>query len=208
MVCPGVPESGVLRFEGWIAGLGTAAGLRVVIGHWMSSPWGPFTDVMVEQPDGHRVLLAPQPPIAEFIAGIYQFDDVHTVGVNATVDGARWQIVAPPIEVIFGVGGRPTLGLLLRAVPRWVATNPRWITAIDRVACRVLPGVRTRGSAGAGGEELYAALDLHRIVGARVVWAGVDQGNLAPVTPPVRFGFGSTPPTPSLVHMITLVRPT
>ncbi|MGB8198426.1 MAG: hypothetical protein WCF33_01815 [Pseudonocardiaceae bacterium] len=206
MVCPGVPESGVLRFEGWIAGLGTAAGLRVVIGHWTSSPWGPFTDVMVEQPDGHRVLLAPQPAVAEFIAGIYQFDDVRTVGVNATVDGARWQIVAPPIEVTFDVGGRSTLGLLLRAVPRWVATSSRWIAAIDQVARRVFPGVRTRGSAGGGREELYAALDLRRIVGARVVWGGVDQGSLAPVTPPVRFGFGSTPPTPSLVHVLTLVR--
>jgi len=70
----------------------------------------------------------------------------------------------------------------------------------------VLPGVRTRGSAGDGGEKLYAALDLHRIAGARVLWDGVDQGNLAPVTPPVRFGFGSTPPTPSLVRMSTLIR--
>jgi hypothetical protein len=201
------PKGGGLRFEGWIAGLGTAAGLRVVVGHWTSSPWGPFTDVMVEQPDGHRVLLAPTPTVAAFVGGIYQFDDVRTVGVSVTVDGPRWQIVAPPVEVTCDVGGRPALGLLLRAVPHWVATSPRWITTIDRVARRVLPGVRTRGRAGAGGEELYAALDLHRIASARVVWGGVDQGELAPVTPPVRFGFGSTPPTPSLVRVITLVRP-
>jgi hypothetical protein len=207
MICPKVPAGGDLRFGGWIVGLGTAAGLRVVIGHWTSSPWGPFTDVMVEQPDGHRVLLAPTPTVAEFIAGTYQFDDVRTVDVDVTVDGSRWQVSAPPIEITFDVGGRPTLGLLLRAVPRWVATSPRWIAAIDRVARRVLPGVRTRGSAGGGSEEFYAALDLHRIVSARVVWDGVDQGSLAPVTPPVRFGFGSTPPTPSLVHVITLIRP-
>lgn len=206
MVCPGVAEGGDLRFDGWIAGLGTAAGLRVVVGHWMSSPWGPFTDVMVEQPDGHRVLLAPKSTVAGFVAGIYRFDEVRTVSVSVTVEGPRWQIAAPPLEVTFDVGGRPTLGLLLRAVPRWVATSPRWITTIDRVARRVLPGVRTRGSAGGGSEELYAALDLHRIAGARVVWSGVDQGRLAPVTPPARFGFGSTPPTPSLVRVITLIR--
>ena len=47
------------RFDGWIAGLGTAAGLRVVIGHWPTSPLGAFTDAMVERPDGHRILLAP-----------------------------------------------------------------------------------------------------------------------------------------------------
>jgi hypothetical protein len=206
MVGPRVSEGGDLRFDGWIAGLGTAAGLRVVVGHWTSSPWGPFTDVMVEQPDGHRVLLAPTPTVAEFVAGTYQFDDVRTVDVSVTVEEPRWQITAPPVKVTFDVGGRPTLGLLLRAVPHWVATSPRWIAATDRVARQVLPGVRTRGSAGDGGEKLYAALDLHRIAGARVLWDGVDQGNLAPVTPPVRFGFGSTPPTPSLVRMSTLIR--
>jgi len=201
----GSEDSG-LRFDGWIAGLGTAAGLRVVVGHWTSSPWGPFTDVMVERLDGHRVLLAPTPTVAEFVAGTYQFDDVRTVDVSVTVEGPRWRIAAPPVEVTFDVGGRSTLGLLLRAVPRWVATSPRWIVAVDRVARQVLPGVRTRGSASGGGEELYAALDLHRIAGARVLWHGVDQGSLAPVTPPVRFGFGSTPPTPSLVRVITLIR--
>ena len=153
MVGPRVSEGGDLRFDGWIAGLGTAAGLRVVVGHWTSSPWGPFTDVMVEQPDGHRVLLAPTPTVAEFVAGTYQFDDVRTVDVSVTVEGPRWQITAPPVEVTCDVGGRPTLGLLLRAVPRWVATSPRWIAATDRVARQVLPGVRTRGSAGDGGRS-------------------------------------------------------
>jgi hypothetical protein len=195
------------RFDGWIAGLGTAAGLRVVVGHWTSSPLGPFTDVMVEQPDGRRVLLAPTPRVAEFVAGTYRFDEVRSVTVSVRLDGARWQIEAPPVDVTFEVGGRPPLGLLLRAVPRRVATSPRWIAAIDRVARGVLPGVRTRGSAGGGREELYAALDVHRIAGAQVVWGGIDQGGLAPVAPPVRFGFGSTPRMPSLVRVITLIRP-
>jgi hypothetical protein len=195
-----------LHFDGWIAGVGTAAGLRVIVGHWISSPWGPFTDLMVEQPDGHRVLLAPTPAVARFLEGTYRFDEVRTVGLSAVVNPRRWQIAAPPAEVTFEVGARPMLGLLLRTVPRRVATNPRWIAAVDSLTRRVLPGVRTRGSAGGGREELYAALDLHRIAGARVVWDGVDQGGLAPVTPPVRFGFGSTPPTPSLVRVITLIR--
>jgi hypothetical protein len=69
----------------------------------------------------------------------------------------------------------------------------------------VLPGVRTRGSAGQGRREYYAALDLHRITGARVAWDGADQGGLTPVDPPVRFGFGSTPRAPSLVRVVTLV---
>ena len=37
------------HFDCWIAGVGTAAGLRAVVGHWPLSPFGTFTDVMVER---------------------------------------------------------------------------------------------------------------------------------------------------------------
>ncbi|WP_433277591.1 hypothetical protein ACQPZA_01160 [Pseudonocardia xinjiangensis] len=193
------------RFDGWIAGLGTAAGLRVVVGHWPRSPLGAFTDVMVEQPDGHRVLLAPSREVAEFVAATYLFDDVRVGGVHAEIDGVRWRVDAAPLALSFTVGGRPPLGLLLRAVPRTVATSPLWISAVDVVARRVLPGVRTRGSAGGGRREYYAALDLHGLTAAATTWNGADQGALAPVAPPVRFGFGSTPRTPSLTRVVTLV---
>jgi hypothetical protein len=194
------------RFDGFIAGLGTAAGLRVVVGHWPTSPLGAFTDVMVERPDGHRMLLAPTPDVADFVTGTYRFDEVCHVPVDATVSGDRWAVRTGPLELTFTVGRRSPLGMLLRAVPRRLATDRRWITAIDVVARRALPGVRTRGSAGQGRREYYAALDLHRLSGARVSWDGVDQGGLAPVDPPVRFGFGSTPTTPALVRVVTLIR--
>jgi hypothetical protein len=194
------------RFDGFIAGLGTPAGLRVVVGHWPTSPLGAFTDVMVERPDGHRMLLAPDQDVADFVAGTYTFDEVCRVPVDTTVSGDRWTVSAGPLELAFTVGRRDLLGALLRAVPRRLATDRRWITAIDVVARRVLPGVRTRGSAGQGRQEYYAALDLHRLTGARVSWDGVDQGGLAPVDPPVRFGFGSTPRTPALVRVVTLIR--
>jgi hypothetical protein len=186
----------VQRFDGFIAGLGTASGLRAVVGHWPRSPLGRFTDVMVEGHDGHRVLLAPDLRVAEFVAGTYVFDEVRIEPVTARVDGARWSVEAASLTAAFAVGGRPLLGALLRAVPRPLATHPRWIGALDAVARRVLPGVRTRGSAARGREEFYGALDLHRITGASVRFDGADAGALAPVDPPVRFGFGSTPRAP------------
>jgi len=196
------------RFDGFIAGLGTPAGLRVVVGHWPWSPFGAFTDVMVEQPDGHRMLLAPTEQVAGFVAGTYTFDEVCRVPVDAVAARDRWTVRAGPLDLEFTVGRRPPLGALLRTVPGRLATDPRWITVVDVVARLVLPGVRTRGSAGQGRREYYAALDLHRISGARVLWNGADQGGLAAVDPPVRFGFGSTPREPSLVRVVTLVRAT
>jgi hypothetical protein len=194
------------RFDGCIAGLGTPTGLRVVVGHWPSSPFGGFTDVMVERADGHRMLLAPTAEVSRFVAATYTFDEVCHVPVDASVSPDRWTVHAGPLDLTFTVGQRSPLGLLLHAVPPRLATDPRWISAIDVAARYVLPGVRTRGSAGHGRREYYAARDLHRITGARVTWDGADQGGLTTVDPPVRFGFGSTPRTPSLVRVVTLVQ--
>ncbi|GAA1836407.1 hypothetical protein GCM10009836_13550 [Pseudonocardia ailaonensis] len=193
------------RFEGWIAGLGTAAGTRVVVGRWPRSPLGAFTDVMVQRPDGHRLLLAPSPAVAEFVEATYSFDEVAIGPVGYVVRGDRRQVTAGPLECAFRIGGRAPLGWLLRGVPGPLATDPRWVTALDGVARRVLPGVRTVGTAGQGRREFYCARDLHRIVSAVVRWQGADQGGLTRVDPPVTFGFGSTPAAPSLVRITTLV---
>lgn len=194
------------RFDGWIAGLGAASGLRAVVGIWPRSPLGSFADVMVEQADGHRLLLAPSSEVAEFVAATYTFDEVLLVPVESSTDGTRWQVTAGPLEAGFTVGRRAALGWLLQSVPSLLATDPRWISAIDVVARRVLPGVRTRGSAVGGREEFYGAQDLHVIESATIRWEGTDQGPLSPVDPPVRFGFGSTPRAPSFTRVTTLVR--
>lgn len=194
------------RFDGWISGLGTASGRRVVVGHWPRTPLGPFTDVMTESRDGHRTLLAPTPQVADLVASTYSFDEVRLVPVVHTVRGDERRVVAGPLALSWLVGPRPPLGLLLRAVPGWLATDPRWLAAIDPLARRLQPGVRTAGSAGGGRREFYGARDLHRILAATARWDGADLGGLAPVHPPVRFGFGSAPARPSHVRITTLVR--
>src|SRR4051794_4262454 len=142
---------------------------------------------MVERPDGHRMLLAPTDRVAEFVAGTYTFDEVCRVPVDTAAVGDRWTVRAGPLDLGFTVGRRPPLGGLLRAVPRRLATDPRWITAIDVAAGGVLPGVRPGGGGGRGRREYSAALDLHRIPGGGGGGEGADQGGLTPVDPPVRF---------------------
>ncbi|MGE0025975.1 MAG: hypothetical protein AB7O78_08610 [Thermoleophilia bacterium] len=192
------------RFDGWIAGVGTATGLRAVLGHWPRSPLGPFTDVMVERGDGRRLLLAPTAQVAEYVAATYRFDEVLVTPVALAIGRPWWHVAAGPLDVRFAVGGRPALGLLLRAVPPRLATRRWWIRAAD-VPARLGPRLRTHGSAGGGRTEWYAARDLRRITTAAVRWEGRDQGPMAPVDPPVRFGFGSTPRAPSLVRITTFV---
>ncbi|MFE2162353.1 hypothetical protein ACFW9M_31665 [Streptomyces lydicus] len=191
-----------LRFDGWIAGVGTASGTRVVVGHWARSPFGPFSDVMLERPDGHRLLLAP-PHTADFIAETYTFDSVRVTPVRVDRTAGSWTVSAGSLDLRFALGRRSLLGFLLSAVPGPIAARPAWTAVTDPLA-RLLLNVRTHGSVG-GRNEWYGVRDLHPITGVAASYEGRHLGPLAPVEPPVRFGFGSTPRTPCVVRITTTV---
>ena len=197
------------RFDGSIAGLGSTSGVRVVVGQWQRSPLGAFADVMLAEPDGTRVLLAPDEHVAEFVSTTYRFDRVQIGPVDVEIERASdhpsWHVVAPGLEITFDVGRRPALGWLLGLVPEQLATAPVWARLTDPVARVVLRGVRTRGSAGNGRREFYGATDLHRVRALRGTWQGTGLGALAPVSPDPGFGFGSTPRRPSVTRIVTTV---
>jgi hypothetical protein len=193
------------RFVGEIAGVGTTSGTRLVIGRWPTSPFGPIADVMVEDAAGRRVLLAPRPEVADYIGGVYEFDDVIVTAVTATREPGRLLVTGGPLAVELTIGRRDGLGWLLRAVPRPIAISPRWATIVDPVARVVLRGVRTRGTT-AGGDEFYGATDRHRVEVLRATWDGADLGALSAIDPPVRFGFSSVPRRPSIVAVTTTIR--
>ena len=196
---------GMLQFDGAIAGMGTTSGTRLVVGMWPLSPYGSVTDVMVERADGHRILLAPTQELADFIAGTYEFDEVRVTPVLRVRDGKKWMVSTDELALTFDVGGRPPLGWLLTSVPRGLARARWWTTLQDPIARIAMDGVRTRGSAGGGRREWYSAMDLHRINSVSARFDGAELGELRPVTPPVRFGFGSTPEDPSLVRVLSRV---
>lgn len=200
-----------LSFTGRIAGVGTTSGVRVVVGRWEDSPLGAFADAMVEDAAGHRLLLAPTEAVADLVATTYRFDEVRVVdvdvaaGVGATGGPGTWTVAAGPLALRLDVGGRTPLGWALRAVPAPLARDPRWTLVTDPVARLVLRGVRTRGSAGSGRREYYAATDLHAVTSASGRLGGLPLGDLAPVHPPPRFGFGSTPSRPGVTTLTTTV---
>ena len=192
-------------FSGAIAGVGSSSGVRVVVGRWQSSPLGAFADVMLAEPDGTRVLLAPSAEVAEFVSTTYHFDRVEIGPVEVTGGDTRWQVTAPGLVLDLDLGPRPVLGWLLRLVPQRLATAPAWAAVTDPVARVLLRGVRTRGTAGNGRREYYGATDLHGVTSASGTWRGGDLGRLAPVTPEPGFGFGSTPRRPSVTALVTTV---
>lgn len=215
------------RFRGRIAGVGSTSGVRVVVGWWLETPFGPFADVMVERADGHRVLLAPDERVAELVSTTYTFDEVRLAPVAVTplsrpmpepsgphphgsaadpkVPPPSWSVAAPSLSLALDVGGRTPLGRMLGLVPRPVATSPAFATLADPVARVVMRGVRTRGVARAGRREYYGATDVRAVIGMHGAFDGVDLGALAPVDPPCRFGFSSTPRRPSVTEVTTTI---
>lgn len=196
-----------MQFAGEIAGLGTSSGVRVVIGIWRHTPYGPFADVMIEQPDGHRVLIAPTEEVAEVIIGLYTFDEIVIGPVAVSWSGSWCTVLAPGLSLQFPRGDRTALGRLLQLVPARIATSPRFLWMIKVPARLFMPAVRTFGTARDGRRMVYGATDVHRIERANGSWRHRALGRLAPVHPPVRFGFGSTPPKPSLTRVVTTVIP-
>jgi hypothetical protein len=192
-------------FDGHIAGIGTASGLRAVVGVWQQSPFGSFADVMVQHPSGHRLLLAPTREVAAFISATYRFDQVMVVDVRALLADRRLTVDAGPLRLRADIGRRTLLGVALRAVPRPLAEHTAWLRAISPLAAVLSPGARTSGTAGSGRREYYGVSDLHRISSAVVSWDGADAGALTPIRPAVTFGFSSVPARPGVARVRTTI---
>lgn len=194
----------VRRFHGRIAGAGSSSGVRIVIGRWHRSPLGSFSDVMLQQPDGRRILLAPTQTVAAFVSETYTFDEVRIAPVTVTGTGI-WRVDAGELRAGLTIGPPTGLGRLLGLVPTVLAARPWWNTAIDPVARRLVPGVSTRGTAGGGRREYYGATGQRTITALSGRWELTDLGILTDVTPPVGFGFSSTPTSPSVTELVTTI---
>lgn len=162
---------------------------------------------MVERADGHRLLLAPSDVVAELVSTTYTFDEVRIepVVVADTGPPTGWAVRSPSLELDLAVGGRTGLGRVLRLVPRPAAAAPAFATLADPVARLVLDGVRTRGTARGGRREYYGATDVRAVTAMSGALDGIPLGGLAPVDPPCRFGFSSTPSRPSVTDVVTTI---
>lgn len=200
---------GTVTLDGHIAGAGTASGTRLVVGRWLRSPLGAFADVMVERPDGTRLLLAPHEDVAALVTRLYTFDHVHVVDVRVTADRdtRTWTVVAGPLDARLGVGRRTPVGALLRTVPAALRESAAVAPVVDGVARTVLPGVRTRGHGRDGSAQAYHARDQHAVTSVDARWAGEPLGPLRDVSPPVGFGFSSVPAAPAVTAVHVRIGP-
>ena len=163
-----------------------------------------MTEELLERLEVPEVLIAPDEGLADYVGSIYSFDEVVIGPVACERSADRLSFRGGPLRLDVTLGRRDALGWALHAVPRRVATSEPWVMFTDVIARVLLRGVRTRGST-AGGTELYAATDRHRVTGISGEWNDSDIGEVRDVDPPVRFGFSSTTRQPSIVEVTTTV---
>ena len=194
------------RFTGRIAGVGSASGVRIVVGRWDDGPWGSFADVMVEDAAGHRVLLAPDERVRDFVAATYSFDEhvIEPVEVSDTADG--WQVSTPSLVPAAG-GRRPYAagrGCSTWCRPAWRPRPPGALRSTRSLAsrCAACAPAGRPGETGGSGTARRRCVAVTAIEGE---WRGTDLGALAPVDPPCRFGFSSTPKRPSVTSVVTTI---
>ena len=196
-------NSRTVELRGLIASAGFASGDRIVIGHWLTTPIGPFTDVMWARPDGERRLLAPSFEALELITGIYHFDreevvDVRSQWIPASRLGrAALSVDSGPLAIRVDAG---------RAVPI-PGSRSLWFTRwVQGPVAKLFFGVRTYGVTATSVQEWYRARSYRRVLTATAAVDGVDLGAMRPVRPRTGFGFSEPPPRPSLVEISPLLR--
>ncbi len=181
-----------VRMRGTISSSGFASGDRFVVGAWETSPIGRTIDVMWAQPDGTRVLLAPDVATADFVTSVYAFDRVDVVDLRAIATPTELTLRAGELELNLSAGG---LGFPLPPRPLWFT---KWL---ERPAAYALMGVRTWGTSPTGVQEWYQARHCRFLRSATARVGGRDLGPRGPLRPACRFGFSESPPWPSIVEV-------
>ncbi|MDH4279680.1 MAG: hypothetical protein OEW83_16530 [Acidimicrobiia bacterium] len=187
--------------RGSITSVGFSSGHQFVIGHWPVSPIGPFADVMWRGADGSKTLIA-SAEAADYITGIYPFDDLVAATVTVTDGvggrgGNRLIVESDPLTLLL------TIGRLVVPFP----PRPRWVTeTAERLTARALLGVNTYGVSPTGVEEWYRTRSVRRVVGGRGTLHGTDLGTLARLNRPMEVGFSEPPSKPTHVRLRVDVR--
>lgn len=164
-----------------------------MVGTWETSPVGRLDDLMWASPDGRRRLLASTPAAAEYVAGVYGFDEVVVTPLAVDLHGRFLHLRAPAAGVeLHLTGGRFAVGL--------PGPRPAWFTRwVEGPIARRLLGVNTYGVSPSGVREWYRAVSVRRIVAGWASVDGRDLGRLGPIDPPAAFGFSEPPRFPSMV---------
>ena len=183
-------------FEGRITSAGFDSGHRLVIGDWMKSPLGKFTNVMWARPDGSRVLLSPSIEHANYVSELYNFEEVKIVEMRIKRSRKGLDIRTEEMSV------RMTWGASF-AIPIW---GPLWvISTIEAIFARLFFGTKTFGITRNGRREWYSVRSISRLLTAEAEMGGESLGNKGRFISTACFGFSEPPSIPTSIGLKTYI---
>ena len=190
------PQAGRRRHSlvGTITSAGFASGDRFVVGSWLESPIGAFTDVMWAAPDGERVLLVGTEAAGRFVSAVYRFDRVDVVPFRTELSATVLDVEAGHLR-LHAQAGRGWRIPFAHLRPPWVT---RWV---EGPLAFSLLGVRTYGVSPTGVREWYRADEYRPVAAAKASVAGRSLGDLLPRWAPAAFGFSEPPRSSAMVRV-------
>ena len=182
----------MLIFRGRITSVGFDCGNSIVIGDWVESPLGDFTNIMWSKPDGTRILLSPSQKHADFVSSLYSFDEVSIVDFDTRRGKRGIKVFTDKLSISVYWGFR-----FLIPVPR-----PLWfISSVENFFGKMIFGSSTYGRARDGSREWYSIRGFSRVISAEAKLSKQNLGMMTYTDFPEKFGFSSPPRIPSSIEV-------
>ncbi|MBT4066484.1 MAG: DoxX family membrane protein [Euryarchaeota archaeon] len=175
-------------FQGRITSCGFESGDRIVVGDWVSSPFGKFTDIMWATKEGKRILIAPNNQISDYVQSLYTFDEIVIEEISVTNFEGGMKLTSE------------SLNLEYRWSRGWTIPFSRslfFIATVESLFAKLFFGTRTHGITKNGRKEWYAIDRVSSITNAIATINSQDAGGKRAMKEPCKFGFSEAPNKPS-----------
>jgi len=184
-------------FVGRITSTGFSSGDRIVIGDWKESPLGGFTNIMWAKHDGTRVLLSPSKKHADYVSGLYSFEEVRITEIDVLRSKGEVSVKGGGLSVRISWGSAVPL-------PFW---RPLWFVAsVEAVLGRAIFGTKTYGRTRDDRRGWYSVRSISRVLEAEGDINGKKLGQKERFHTTACFGFSEPPPMPTSVTLKSYIQ--
>ncbi len=180
-------------FKGRITSSAFSSGDRIVIGDWMESPMGRFTDIMWADTAGKRILIAPTKEIADYVNSMYTFEETIIEEINIQNFERELQLESPSMKINLKWD---------RGWPIPFKRSLLFIATVELFFAKLFFGTKTHGVTNNGRKEWYA---IDRVSKITTGTAEINNKNLGEITDmtPCKFGFSDAPKKPASCEVRT-----
>ena len=180
-------------FKGRITSSAFSSGDRIVIGDWMESPLGRFTDIMWADSTGKRILIAPSKEIADYVNSMYTFEETRIEGINIQNLERELRLESASMKINLKWD---------RGWPIPFKRSLFFIATIELFFAKLFFGTKTHGKTNNGRKEWYA---IDRVSKITTGTAEINNKNLGEITDmtPCKFGFSDAPKKPASCEVRT-----